>query len=182
LLCAVELCSLHYCFQWNQDRFLGNVLFADGAGALVLGTQSSGHWQVDATGSCLLPDCPDAMQWKLGDHGFEMSISAQVPELIARHLREWMDVWLDANRLTLADIKSWAVHPGGPRILTAVEESLGLPTTATAASRAVLSEFGNMSSPTVLFVLERLQMHNAARPCVALGFGPGLTVEAALLR
>ena len=84
--------------------------------------------------------------------------------------------------LTIEQVGSWAVHPGGPRIVTAVEEALGLDERATTDSRAVLAECGNMSSPTVLFVLERLQRRQAPRPCVALGFGPGLVAEAALFR
>ena len=77
-------------------------------------------------------------------------------------------------------VGSWAIHPGGPRVLTAVEEALGLPKNTTAVSREVLSEFGNMSSATVLFILERFRRANAPRPCVALAFGPGLMAEAAL--
>ena len=87
---------------------------------------------------------------------------------------------LGDNGLSVADVRSWAVHPGGPKILTAVEECLELPKEALAASWAVYSEYGNMSSPTVLFVLDRLRRANAPRPCVALGFGPGLVAEATL--
>ena len=76
---------------------------------------------------------------------------------------------------------SWAVHPGGPRILQAVESSLELPAEATRFSHEVLAEYGNMSSPTVLFILDRLRRAAAPRPCVALGFGPGLVAEATLL-
>jgi predicted naringenin-chalcone synthase len=103
-----------------------------------------------------------------------------VPGLIARHLRPWLESWLGDNGLSLADVGSWAVHPGGPKIISAVEEGLALPPEALAASRAVFADYGNMSSPTVLFVLDRLRKSNAPRPCVALGFGPGLVAEAAL--
>ena len=133
-----------------------------------------------ASGSCLFPDSADAMTWHIADHGFTMTLSPRVPELLRKHLRPWLESWLGDNELALADVRSWAIHPGGPKILSAVEESLELPAEAMAASRAVLSEFGNMSSPTVLFVLDRLRKENAARPCVALGFGPGLVVEGAL--
>jgi predicted naringenin-chalcone synthase len=198
LLCAVELCSLHYRFQWDPERFIGNVLFADGAAALVcaasleksaatsVGSPNSSSiverpWRVLATGSCLLPDSKDAMTWRVGDHGFEMTLSPRVPDLIGLHLRPWLESWLAGLGISLEDIGSWAVHPGGPRILSAVEESLGLPREATAVSRRMLAEYGNMSSPTVLFILDRLRQQQAARPCVALGFGPGLVAEAALL-
>lgn len=120
------------------------------------------------------------MGWTVGDHGFEMALSRRVPGLIATHLRPWLESWLSDSGLTLADVRSWAVHPGGPKIVGAVEESLGLSAAALEPSRAVFAEFGNMSSPTVLFILRRLRDANAPRPCVALGFGPGLVAEAAL--
>jgi predicted naringenin-chalcone synthase len=82
--------------------------------------------------------------------------------------------------VSLAEVGSWAVHPGGTKIVAAVGEALELPTEALAASRGVFADYGNMSSPTVLFVLDRLRRENAPRPCVALGFGPGLVAEAAL--
>jgi predicted naringenin-chalcone synthase len=184
LLCAVELCSLHYRFQWDPERFVGNVLFADGAAALVGAGSSSADdaWRVTSTGSCLIPDSTDAMTWCVGDHGFEMTLSSRVPDLIGEHLRPWMAAWLASQGLTIEQIGSWAVHPGGPRIVAAVEESLGLPKEATAVSREVLAQCGNMSSPTVLFILDRLRARQAPRPCVTIAFGPGLVAEAALLR
>jgi predicted naringenin-chalcone synthase len=181
LVCAVELCSVHYHYGWDPQKSVANALFADGAAAVV-GTAAGAEeaWRLAATGSCLFPECADAMTWTVGDHGFEMTLSPRVPELIGQHLRPWLRAWLADNGLTLEQVPSWAVHPGGPRILTAVEKALGLPPEATAASREVLAACGNMSSPTVLFILERLQRRQAPRPCVALAFGPGLTAEAAL--
>jgi predicted naringenin-chalcone synthase len=78
-------------------------------------------------------------------------------------------------------VGSWAIHPGGPRIVSAVEDALGLTPDATRISREVLARHGNMSSPTVLFILDRLRRTAAARPCVMLAFGPGLTAEVALV-
>ena len=112
---------------------------------------------------------------------FAMTLSARVPDLIARNLRGWLDGWLRAHGLTVAAVGSWAVHPGGPRILAAVGEALGIDRRALAISHSVLAEYGNMSSPTVLFILERMRQTEAPRPWVALGFGPGLAVEAVLL-
>jgi predicted naringenin-chalcone synthase len=185
LLCAVELCSLHYHYGWDPQKMIANALFADGAAAVVgapPGAAPPGAWRVAATGSCLVPDSAGAMTWTVGDHGFEMTLSRQVPGLIARHLRPWLEGWLAAQGVAPAGVGSWAVHPGGPRILQAVEEGLNLPPGATAAARAVFAECGNMSSPTVLFILDRLRQAGAARPCVALGFGPGLMAEAVLIR
>jgi predicted naringenin-chalcone synthase len=182
LVCAVELCSLHYHFGDDPEKVVANALFADGAAA-VAGDAAGGHgWRVAATGSCLLPDSADAMTWTIGDHGFEMTLGKQVPRLIARNLRGWMADWLGANGLSVAGVGSWAIHPGGPKILEAVEEAIGLPRSVTAVSREVFAEYGNMSSPTVLFILDRLMSAGAPRPCVLLGFGPGLVAEAVLLR
>jgi predicted naringenin-chalcone synthase len=185
LVCAIELCSLHYHYGWDPEKMVANALFADGAAAVVGAPPAAapgGAWRVAATGSCLFPDSGDAMTWAIGDHGFEMTLSARIPDLLGRHLGPWLAAWLAAHGLTPAAVASWAVHPGGPRILTAIEEALGLPRTATAVSREVLAECGNMSSPTVLFILDRLGRRQAPRPCVALGFGPGLVAEALLFR
>jgi predicted naringenin-chalcone synthase len=185
LLCAVELCTLHYYYGWSPGPMVANALFADGAAAVVAAPAAAapaGAWCAAATGSCLVPDSAKAMTWTVGDHGFEMTLARQVPGLIATHLRPWLEAWLAREGVALGQVGSWAVHPGGPRILDAVEEGLSLPRQATAVSRAVLAEHGNMSSPTVLFVLGRLRAADAPRPCVALGFGPGLMAEAVLFR
>jgi predicted naringenin-chalcone synthase len=121
------------------------------------------------------------MTWAIGDHGFTMTLSPRVPSLIEEHLRPWTEAWLGRHGLSLADVGSWAIHPGGTRIVSAVEAALGLDQSAGTVAREILAEHGNMSSPTVLFVLKRLMERDARRPCVALAFGPGLSVEAALL-
>lgn len=184
LLCAVELCSLHFHYGWEPEKIVANALFADGAAALVVAPasqRSTDSWRVAASGSCLFPHSEDAITWQIGDHGFEMTLSARVPALIATHLRPWIEGWLGEHGLTLVQIPSWAVHPGGPRLLDTVAASLELSADATATSREVLTDCGNMSSPTVLFILERLRQRKAPRPCVALAFGPGLVAEAVLL-
>jgi predicted naringenin-chalcone synthase len=185
LLGAVELCVLHYHYQWDPQRMVANALFGDGAAAVV-GVHDSaaatGAWRVAANGACLFPDSEDAMTWTVGDHNFEMTLSKRVPGLIGEGLRPWLEGWLGQNGVSLDGVASWAIHPGGPRILSAVEEALGLGREQAAASRAVFAKYGNMSSPTVLFILDHLRSQGAPRPCVALGFGPGLAAEAALLR
>lgn len=184
LLCALELCSLHFQYGWDPEQVVANALFADGAGALVVagGDGEPAPWTLAGSRSWLLPGSDDAMTWRIGDHGFVMTLSAQVPDLIGEHLRPALEPWLASHGLTLAEVPTWAVHPGGPRILTAVTDALGLPADDTAVSREVLAGCGNMSSPTIIFILERLRALDAPRPCVALGFGPGLTAEVALLR
>ncbi|HEX3870274.1 MAG TPA: type III polyketide synthase [Pirellulales bacterium] len=187
LLCSVELCSLHCRFDGEADELVSRAIFADGAGALVGGIEPiensdpiDGQWRLADCASSLINDSTDAMSWHIGDNGFEMSLSARVPDLICETLRPWLTKWLAQHGLTIETIGSWAVHPGGPRVLSAVEAALELPPSAIAVSREVLSEHGNMSSATILFILDRLRQRGAPRPCVALAFGPGLMAEAAL--
>src|SRR5262249_61827547 len=118
---------------------------------------------------------------RIGDHGFTMTLSPRVPELIGQHVRPWVVGWLARNGLTVDSIGSWAVHPGGPRILSVFGEAMGLDRSKLSPSFGVLADYGNMSSPTVAFILRRLLEAGARRPCVAIGFGPGLAIEAALL-
>jgi predicted naringenin-chalcone synthase len=129
-----------------------------------------------------MPDSEEAMSWRIGDHGFRMTLSPQVPDAIRAHLGDWLTGWLGGHGLEVDDVASWAVHPGGPRILDAVEDVVGLDRGGLEIPREVLETHGNMSSPTVLFILERLLRADAPRPCVALAFGPGLVVEGALIR
>ena len=196
LLSAVELCSLHFYYGWDPGKVVANGLFADGAAALVMGSSlkfppkadqplagklNSHLWRLKANGAYLFPDSEDAMAWKIGNHGFEMELSPELPALILTHLRPWLENWLKEEGIRFEEIRSWAIHPGGPRVLQAVGDCLELPEEALSPSREVLAEYGNMSSPTILFILERLQRREAPLPCVALGFGPGLAAEAALL-
>ncbi|MFM8803403.1 MAG: 3-oxoacyl-[acyl-carrier-protein] synthase III C-terminal domain-containing protein, partial [Planctomycetia bacterium] len=121
------------------------------------------------------------MGWLIGDKGFEMSLSARVPAIIGGEIAGIVADAVAAERLTPADIAAWAVHPGGPRVLATVRDSLALDDAALAASREVLATHGNMSSATILFILESV-LPRAAGPCLAMAFGPGLTAELALFR
>jgi len=188
LVVCVELCSLHFQYGPRSDVIVANSIFADGAAAVVGGhperprATTGPVWQLERQWSSVLPESQDEMGWRIGDHGFEMNLSAAVPGTVARHLPATVADGLAVAGLTAAEVGSWAVHPGGPRVLTAVEEALALPPAALAVSREVLAEHGNMSSATILFILERLVRGVAAGPCVAMAFGPGLTAELALLR
>lgn len=183
LVAAVELCTLHFYYGWDAGKVVANALFADGAAAAVCAAAPGGTaWAVSDFGSCVFPESEGDMTWRIGDAGFEMSLSARVPDLIGAHLRPWLTRWLAARGVRFEDVGSWAVHPGGPRILDAVRAALELPREATSVSREILRERGNMSSPTILMILEALRAADAPRPVVALGFGPGLAVEAALVR
>ncbi len=185
LVCAVELSSVHYYYGPTTDKVIANALFADGAAAVVGSSEPApggDGWRVAATGSCIIAESAAAMGWRVLDHGFEMTLSKHIPGLIARNIRPWLTTWLGGHGLAVEDVGSWAIHPGGPKILSAVEEGLDLPADALATSRGVLADCGNMSSPTVLFIADRLRKANAPRPCVMIGFGPGLVAEAVLWR
>lgn len=185
LVVCVELCSLHFQYRGQGDRLLANSLFADGSAAAIV--SSRGDLSSDAPialadfASTIVPDSQECMTWSIGDHGFEMSLALEVPGRIRAAIRPWMVEWLARHDLTIGDIGSWAVHPGGPRILDAFAGALQLDRHALDTSRQVLSRFGNMSSPTVLFILDELLRAEAARPMVVIAFGPGLTIEAGLV-
>ncbi len=182
LVCSVELCSLHYRHGTDIRKVLGNSLFSDGAGAAVVSSEKrSPHtWRIAAQSSMIIPDSQDAIMWRVGDFGFEMGLSQKIRKLIEKNLRAWLEPWLTKENLKLKNIRSWAVHPGGPGVLDAVEKSLGLSKQALRCSRDVLRSYGNMSSATILFILHQMMFQEDATPCLALGFGPGLTIEAAL--
>jgi len=186
LVVCVELCSLHFQYGSRVDSVVANSIFADGAGAVVgvgpghARATASGPWRIVRQASRILPGSADQMGWLIGDHGFEMSLSAQVPDTIRRHIGTVVAEGLAAAGLARADVRSWAVHPGGPRVLTSVAEALDLAPGSLAVSQQVLAAHGNMSSATILFILERMITAEAPTPCVALAFGPGLTAEMAV--
>jgi predicted naringenin-chalcone synthase len=184
LVCATEICSIHYHYGWDPQKVIANAIFADGAAALVggAGSASKNCWELAASASCLIAESDDAMTWDIGNHGFVMTLSKRVAEIIRTKLRAFVEPWLARHGLAIEEIPSWAIHPGGPKILDAAAEALGLAPDLLMPAREVFAAYGNMSSPTVLFILDQLQKSGSKPPCVALGFGPGLNVEAALFR
>jgi predicted naringenin-chalcone synthase len=186
LVVCVELCSLHFQYGSRSDAVVANSIFADGAAAVVgVGGEhplaSAESWRLERQWSRILPDSTGEMGWLIGDHGFEMSLSARVPGIISREITAVVGEALADVNLSMAEIDTWAVHPGGPRVLANVRDALGLEDDQLAASHDVLAAHGNMSSATILFILERL-LDQPAGCCVAMAFGPGLTAELAVLR
>ena len=178
LVCCIELCTLHFHYSGRADHLVCNALFADGAAAMVVRhSENPALPKLAGFSSVLLPNCGDAMGWQIGDHGFEMKLDASVPETLAAAIPAWVDGQLVKIGLNRGDIGSWAIHPGGPKVVQAIAESLGLPAHAIEPSLAVLREHGNMSSATVPFILSRLHERGAPKPWVALAFGPGLAGE-----
>jgi predicted naringenin-chalcone synthase len=140
------------------------------------------HWHIVDSLSKWLPGTSGLMSWTIGDYGFRMTLDPQVPNLIEQHLKPEMEAWLQRHGLEIDDIESWAIHPGGPRIIQSTGNALGLSDEQLDCSKAILSEHGNMSSPTVLFILDKLtQQPSLSKFCVMIAFGPGLCIEALLL-
>lgn len=182
LVCCVELCSLHFDHDADAQGHVANALFADGAGAVVVGASDNGGVEIASVASVVLPDSKGMMSWHIGDRGFRMRLSPSVPAVLAACVPAWLDAWLMRDvGIGVAGVGSWAVHPGGPRVLSALGGALGLSDEAIEDSRAVLADHGNMSSPTLLFIIERLLGGDCPLPLVAMAFGPGLGGEALLL-
>ena len=179
LVVCVELCTLHYQAGLERDALVPNMLFGDGAAAMVIGAEEGEGLRIVDTASQIVRESAAAMTWCITDTGFKMTLDASVPRLIAGHLRPIVEAFLERNQLGISEVKSWAIHPGGPKILEGALEALGLPEGAGACSRAVLRKHGNMSSPTIIFILSELLQRG---PVVALAFGPGLSVELVLFR
>lgn len=182
LVCCVELCSLHMQASQEGGSAVADALFADGAAACVVTNSSEpGAPALHRSASTLLPESLGHMAWTIGQGGFTMTLSPAVPGVLAAHVKPWVESVLAPDRLAITDVPSWAIHPGGPRVLQSVADALELPEHASDASADILRTHGNMSSTTVLFILERLLGERAPTPLLALAFGPGLTGEAMLL-
>ncbi|MFN3949430.1 type III polyketide synthase [Microbacterium sp.] len=180
LVACTELCSLHWQTSSHTDQIVAASVFADGAGAAIVASADASHDGLDLDGFAthVLDDGEEDMAWTVGDSGFEMTLTPEVPRIIGREIAAIAaDVLGD-----LADIDAWAVHPGGRSILDRVENALDLDPSALVPSREVLRQYGNMSSATLLFILRDLLADSARAEgdqVAALAFGPGLTVEAA---
>jgi predicted naringenin-chalcone synthase len=182
LLC-VELPSLHVQPPTvDPQQVVAHALFSDAAVAVALMPGGPGH-RVSEVTAVTDTTAADQMTWHITDLGFRMGLSAQVPEVLSRYVEPMVTELLHRNNLEVRDITSWAIHPGGPRILDVVERQLGLTEADLAASRQTLAEHGNCSSPTVLLILDGLvrQPQGLGGPTVALAFGPGLSLYGALL-
>ncbi|MCW6536951.1 type III polyketide synthase [Sphingomonas lycopersici] len=175
LVVAVELSSLHLGQQDTVETLLAALQFADGAAAALVCAEPGGC-ALDRFFCATLPDSADLIRWIIGDEGFEMTLSGEVPHRIVEALREPPARTALLNGRDPSALQ-WAIHPGGRSILDAVEGGLGLAPTALTASRGVLARFGNMSSPTLMFVLAELMRQQGDLPGVAIAFGPGLAME-----
>jgi predicted naringenin-chalcone synthase len=180
LVCCVEICSVHLHYGDRLDRLIANTLFSDGAAAAVVGART-GAAVLEAFDSVIIPDTHDEMAWTVGNHGFEMTLGARVPEILQARVGPWVGSMLARPDMRSSHVGGWAIHPGGPRVIEAVLASMQLPEGAGAHSRDILRRFGNMSSATLLFILDQLERDRVPRPWVGMAFGPGLVGESLLV-
>ena len=188
LLLSIELCSL----TWQDDdqsiaNLISTGLFADGAAAVILAGDNTGLTgpRVLATRSTFYRDTQHIMGWDIGDTGFKIVLSPDVPKVVTDNLKSDVDRFLAENNLTQADIATWIFHSGGPKVLEAVEQSLALEKDALAPSWKSLREHGNLSAASVLTVLEDyLKLHPGAPGTYSIlaAMGPGFCLELVLLQ
>ena len=186
LVVATELCSLHFQQKTDLDNLISASVFADGsAGALVSQKKPPKlSFEIQSFASSLTPKGEKDMAWDIGDHGFDMVLSTYVPDIIESNLNQVIQPLFDKYKLTHSDVDYWAIHPGGRAIIDKIKSALNLKESQIAASRKTLAEYGNMSSATVLFVLNALM---ASKPepdstVLPMAFGPGLTIESGLFK
>lgn len=178
LMVNLELCTLHLQETTDLEQVLSFLVFADGCAATLISAEPQG-FAIDSFRALVIPATRDLITWKIRGLGFDMLLSGQVPGEIGRALEDGGHQVLggaEPDRIAL-----WGVHPGGRSVLDAVERGLHLPKEALHASREVLDAYGNMSSATVMFVLERLlaSAEGGQLGC-AMSFGPGMTAETML--
>jgi predicted naringenin-chalcone synthase len=179
LVVSLELCTLHFQETEDIERLLMFLLFGDGCAAALISAEPSGL-ALDGFHAELVQQAANQITWNIRDFGFDMVLSGQIPATIASALRSASTRILSGTPPNAIEL--WAVHPGGRTVLDAVEEAFRLEPSALAASRRVLRDYGNMSSPTVLFVLEALmreELQPGTRGC-AMAFGPGVAAETML--
>ena len=188
LVVCVELCTLHFQKKNEEDHWLANALFADGAAAVLM------EGQVPENGTAMeivefvcevMPDGKDDMAWHISDFGFEMKLTSRVPDILKTGLLAVLERLTHAAGIQPDDVSLYAIHPGGRRILEVVEQVLDLTHEDNAAAYDTLRDYGNMSSATILFVLKKLwelNRQSSEAYIFASAFGPGLTAETALLK
>jgi predicted naringenin-chalcone synthase len=188
LIVCVELCSLHFQKECTDDNLLANALFADGAAALVVEAQPRAPLRLKLAQfhNDLAPQGANDMAWSIGNFGFEMKLTSYVPEIIQSGIKKLTDSLLQKISKNISDIHFFAIHPGGKKILEAIERELGISKEQNTWAYQVLKNYGNMSSPTVLFVLHEIWQQLSApddqKHILSFAFGPGLTLESMVLK
>lgn len=188
LVVCVELCTLHFQPKNNHDNLLSNTIFGDGAAAVLITSEKHAerHKQkgiaIHGFYSLLLHKGKELMGWNITPLNFEMILNTKIPDFIGDEINA---ILLNAGKkynILPDSISKWAIHPGGKKILDIIQMNLKLKENDTKHSYNVLNQFGNMSSPTILFVLNELMTeYNPGETIFSIGFGPGISIETALL-
>jgi alkylresorcinol/alkylpyrone synthase len=179
LYMVVELCGLNFLHEdRSKSGIIATALFADGASAAVISCQGNGH-RIRAWEEYTWPDSLDIMGWDVTDHGLRAVFSQDIPSIVRKDMRVIVDNFLQHQQLSLNDFQHFLCHPGGAKVLDAIEEALELPSGSLTYSRDIMRRFGNMSAATAMFVLEAAMLKPQSGNYLLTAFGPGFT--AALL-
>jgi predicted naringenin-chalcone synthase len=180
VIADTELCTLHFQQEYTPDNAASSLLFADGSAAVLVSNKLQSANSIALTGffSHVSYKGKNDMAWTLSSKGFLMTLSGYVPQLIEEDIDALVAASLAHHKIHKADVTHWCIHPGGKKILQVIENKLGLNKEDLCYSRSVLSKYGNMSSPTILFVLKEMMdnIHSTAN-IFGVAFGPGLTME-----
>lgn len=188
LMVSVELCSLHLQTEPTRDNILANLIFADGAAAAFFSkskVNNSNKLEIQFAESFLFEDSAKFMGWKIGNNGFEMMLSSELPKIILNSAAPKAKEILKKRGFDVSQIKLWALHTGGRAILDSLQNGLDLSDEQLQSSRVVLRNFGNLSSVSILFVLKNIIDNGSLQKdeyCCAIAFGPGLTMELVLFK
>jgi predicted naringenin-chalcone synthase len=184
LIVSVELCTLHFQRKNDESLSLSQALFSDGAAScLVTNEETSNAFLIDQFYCDILLEGKNEMSWKIGQHAFDMLLSLEVAKLIKENAKNTVSKLLDKVPFNFSEIIHYALHPGGKSILKAIESSLNISREQNTHAYNILKNYGNMSSATILFVLEKLLEENKQikGPVLSMAFGPGLTIETMML-
>jgi alpha-pyrone synthase len=191
LIAGVELCSLHYRKSNDPFQVVANAIFGDGAAAAIISSKKIEHINKQMSLSLrnfyseFEQSASNDMVWRIGDFGFDLRLTPEVPNVVKGNIRGLVDSLLSKSKLEQTDINYYAIHPGGIKILEACQESLGITKEQNDISYSILRDYGNMSSVTVMFVLskylETLNAKDKGKKILSCAFGPGITMEAMIL-
>ena len=179
LFVTIELCTLAFRLdELTKANIVATALFGDGAAACVLSTEGDAAWRVEGAGEHTWPDTLDIMGWDVDPQGFGVIFARAIPPFARRHMGAAADAILGGMGLKREDVGRFVCHPGGAKVIRALEGAYGLKEGALDHERAVLAEFGNMSAPTALFVLERVLAEEPDERLLVTALGPGFTASA----
>jgi len=183
LVVDIELCTLHFQDTYTMDNMAASLLFGDGAAAVLISNEEGIYEIQDFYSEIMIAGYND-MAWDISSSGFLMTLSSYVPAVIAGNIEPMLQNSLDAMKITKEDIKHWAIHPGGKKIISEIVKALNLEQKDVEVSCSVLNDHGNMSSVTILYVLERMhvQIQHPNETIYTVAFGPGLTIETMFLK